>query len=191
MRKQYCVSNFSIGLFIVILSWLVVMAFFSFDDLKDFISDYRHGIISVAYLLNPLLELIGIVACGHIAVNDMPFAKIIVSENGITESMGLKRYDHTWIEFVEYGILGINMRPVKRASRADTYWVYFSTSPLTPQERIAFLRKTRKDLNRIAFFQYNKTTLREIMPILPDAIASTLDRQSEEIEQQMNRLKRL
>ena len=121
----------------------------------------------------------------------MPFARFSVSQDGITESMSLKQHFHAWSEFREYGILGINVDYVMGTPVAETYWVYFSTTYLNSQERERFLRKTRKNLKQIAFFQYNKAVLDEILPVLPKPMKDTLKERSVEIEEQMNWLEKV
>ena len=90
-------------------------------------------------------------------------------EKGITMYVGFagkKAYYHAWEEFVETDIVYDNM------SRG--FYMYFSTSPLTAKEKQVFLSKTRKDSNRIAFFQFRYDVLNEMLPILPEKLSQKL-----------------
>ena len=189
--KNYSVSKFSVGIYFAGLPFLVLYAPFAIMNLQELIATWKNVNILWFNLLIFLFYVFGIISYLYIALRDMPFAKFSVSEEGITESVGIKTYFHSWAEFQEYGIIGSHVEYVMGTPVAETYWIYFSTTYLTSRERQHFLRKTRKDLSKIAFFQYNQTILNEIIPILPEMIASKLIEQSEELEQQMNWIEKM
>lgn len=85
-----------------------------------------------------------------------------------------KRHFIQWSEIVDAGIIGIGNGSVGVGAVSDTYWVYFSTYFLSEHERMCFLSKTRRDLNRIAFFQYNPKIVLEIMSVLPEKISQKI-----------------
>ncbi len=71
------------------------------------------------------------------------------------------------------GIVAVNLG-VKSRTPSDTFWVYFSKTNLTEKERIRFLSKTRRDLNRIAYFQYSESIFNQIMGIVPEKLRRDL-----------------
>lgn len=184
--KKYPVSSFSVVLFFALLFFLLALSVFSVLELIDFVSSYRNGNVLLHCLITPAITVLGLADLLYIAVKDMPFASLSVSQAGITEKMGFRELFHNWEDFSDCGILKNHSKLSEGSFAANTYWVFFSTDVLSDQEKRLFLRKTRKDLNRIAFFQYQKEMLDEILPFVPQRFADTLKKQSAMIEQKAN-----
>ena len=97
---------------------------------------------------------------------DFQAGSFYVDKNGITMCIGLRKYFHAWEDFRDQGFVAANA-----GHGYSTYWVYYSTRTLTIAEKNVFLRKTRRDLNNIAFFQYDPKLFQEILPMMPHALA--------------------
>ena len=100
--------------------------------------------------------------------------------------VGFRKYETRWSEFAYAGILGINVEAVKSIYTSDTFWVYFSKSFLTDKEKMRFLPKTRKDLKRIAYFQYSKPVFDLVLEQVPESLRKQLKEDEEFIIGQMN-----
>ena len=107
-----------------------------------------------------------------------------VSKQGIRMNIGFRRWDHNWGDFVDMGIVKVNV------GDGCTYWVYFSRRELAWQEKKQFLQKTRRDLNNIVFFQYRKKVMEEIFPLLPVDLAEKLKQQEHRVEEELTILER-
>ena len=166
--KKYPVSKFYI---VTYCSWLLIILIYEAflilavdDSSRGDASDYilhATGIIAFLLLLCNILT-------------DLPTAKFSFSEEGITMYVGFKKYETPWSEFVSAGLL---MKDPDKYSRGvpNIMWVYFSKTYLTEKEIGCFLYKTRKDLNRIAYFQCEERLLRMVMEKLPDNLREDLE----------------
>ena len=94
-----------------------------------------------------------------------------------------KAYFHPWSRIIDYGITGVHV-----GNDGNTYWVYFSSRRLAIREKgYWFLRKTRKDQDNIAFFQYNADVLKEVLPMMPTEIADSLRKEEALLVEKMNK----
>lgn len=185
--RSFPISKFSISIFLIDAFLILSMIPFSVQDISEFVNDCRMGHISLGCLITPFFTLFGIVAMIFILFCDMPFARFWVTESGITEKMGFRRYHHSWDEFQDYGIIGLTANSIMGIKEVGkTYWVYLSATPLTQKEKNQFLRRTRRDLKRIAFFQYNKEVLQKVLLSMPKPMAEALSEQASAVEEQLN-----
>lgn len=178
--KKYSVSKYYNGIFSI--SFLVMLAY---EALLLFTSDD----IIRTWILYYILHAIGIITLLliiYVILTDLPTAKFSFSDEGITMYVGFKKYKTRWSEFEYAGILGINVEAIKSIYTSDTFWVYFSKSFLTDKEKIRFLPKTRKDLNRIAYFQYSKPVFDLVLEHVPENLRKQLKDDEEIIVGKMN-----
>lgn len=96
--------------------------------------------------------------------------------------IGLKTWNHRWSDFVDCGIADVYI------GDGYAFWVYYSNRKLTREEKKDFLKKTRRDLANIAFFQYNKKILEEILPLMPLHFAEKISEEGQRVEEQMSRM---
>ena len=147
--KKYPVSKFYIGVFCLSLLGTIgyeAILIWGTEDSARCGADY--------YILHAI-GITTILLIIYIVLTDLPTARFSFSDESITMYVGFKKYETRWSEFAYAGILGINVEAVKSINTSDTFWVYFSKSFLTDKEKLRFLPKTRKNLKRIAYFQYS------------------------------------
>ena len=171
--KKYKVSKFYIGVFCLALLFVIICEAIIIWAEEESVIVHAIAIITV---------LTGI----YIVLTDLPTAKFSFSDEGITMYVGFKKYETRWSEFAYAGILGINVEAIKSIYTSDTFWVYFSKSFLTDKEKLRFLPKTRKDLNRIAYFQYSKPVFDLVLEHVPENLRKQLKEDEEFIIGQMN-----
>ena len=171
--KKYKVSKFYIGVFCLALLFVIICEAIIIWAEEESVIVHAIAIITV---------LTGI----YIVLTDLPTAKFSFSDEGITMYVGFKKYETRWSEFAYAGILGINVEAVKSIYTSDTFWVYFSKSFLTDKEKQRFLPKTRKDLKRIAYFQYSKPVFDLVLEHVPENLRKQLKEDEEFIIGQMN-----
>ena len=185
--RSFPTSKFSRSIIWIGAILILSMIPFSIQDISEFADSCRMGHIRPGCLITPFFTLSGIAAMAILVFCDMPFARFWVTENGITEAMRFRSYYHSWDEFEDYGIIGItanSIMGIKEVGR--TYWIYFSTTPLTQEEKTKFLRKTRRDLKRVVFFQYNKEVLQKVLLVMPKPRAEIISEQAIVVERQLN-----
>ena len=100
--------------------------------------------------------------------------------------VGFKKYKTPWSEFVCAGIVAINVEAVRSIYTSDLFWVYFSKSPLTDKEKRLFLFKTRRDLNRVAYFQFSKPVFDLVLEQVPENLREELKSDEELVIGKMN-----
>lgn len=171
--KKYKVSKFYIGVFCLALLFVIICEAIIIWAEEESVIVHAIAIITV---------LTGI----YIVLTDLPTAKFSFSDEGITMYVGFKKYETRWSEFAYAGILGINVEAIKSIYTSDTFWVYFSKSFLTDKEKLRFLPKTRKDLKRIAYFQYSKPVFDLVLEHVPENLRKQLKEDEEFIIGQMN-----
>lgn len=186
--KKYKISKFYIGVYLAALGLLIPFYIFVIIGAKNTICV---GIIDFFSVLPPAIALIGTAVYLYQILFDFHFGKFSVDTNGIFMYIGFKTHFLSWDAVQDCGILGICVESTGGAEVADTYWVYFATYYLSPLEQQRFLRKTRRDLKRIAYFQYNKETLHAVLPSMPEKLATELQQREEQIVQEMNLLEKL
>lgn len=186
--KKYRISKFYIGIYWAILVFVVFSVIFAIISVRETI---RNGKIELYSILMPTVSvtLTGIYL--YQILFDFYFGKFSVDASGIFMYIGFKTHFLSWDAIQDCGILGICVESTGGAEVADTYWVYFATDYLSPLEQQRFLRKTRRDLKRVAYFQYNKETLHAVLPSMPEKFATTLQQREEQIVQEMNLLEKL
>lgn len=166
--KKYPVSKYYIGTYsICLLIMLVYEAIFIWAVDDSARSDASYYIVHA-------IGVLGIILILYIVLTDLPTAKFSFSEEGITMYVGFKKYETPWPEFVSAGLL---MKDPAKYSRGvpNIMWVYFSKTYLTEKEIGYFLYKTRKDLDRIAYFQCEERLLHMVMEKLPDNLREDLE----------------
>ena len=178
--KKYPVSKFTIGIYIGGILFAVIVQSIEIWLLVDTgKADMTFYFVTAMCIVTTSAGLFNILF-------DLPSAKYSFTQEGITMYMGFRKYEYNWSEFCCAGILAINLETYGNLHPSDTFWVYFSKSFLTQQEKIRFLRKTRKDLNRVAFFQYNKPVFDLLMEKLPGNFREELKHDEEFIIGKMN-----
>ena len=174
--KKYPVSKFYNGIFglglLIVLVYETLVIFTLMGDFLDYI------------LL--AIGAVGILAGLYKIFFDLPTARFSFSDEGITMYVGFRKYETRWSDFAYAGILGINVEAVKSIYTSDTFWVYFSKSFLTDKEKLRFLPKTRKDLKRIAYYQYSKPMFDLVLERVPEELRKQLLWDEEHIIGQMN-----
>jgi hypothetical protein len=171
--KKYMISRQVAGLYIFGLCVLVGAMFFwgsiyitAEDPLLDFSRLDWDFLCAFSLIAVPAIGALNAI---YLLLFDYMLGKFSVNPEGITLYIGFKQYYHPWDSFKDFGIVGIRVRNNKNLD-----WVYFSTRHLTTIEKQLFLRKTRKDLENIAFFQYTADTLDEVLPLMPSHIAQKI-----------------
>ena len=178
--KKYRVSKFYIGTFCLGLLGTIgyeAIWIWGTEDSARCGADY--------YILHAV-GITTILLIIYVILTDLPTARFSFSDEGITMYVGFRRYETRWSEFAYAGILGINVEAVKSINTSDTFWVYFSKSFLTDKEKLRFLPKTRKNLKRIAYFQYSKPVFDLVLEQVPEELRKQLLWDEEHIVGQMN-----
>ena len=172
---KYRISKFYIGIYLLCLVFLIPLTYFDIKCIKLMIESQRTTGNTAYWLLIPsFVTFIGFVGYLYEIFFGFQFGRFSVDQEGITMIIARKRHFIQWSEIVDAGIIGIGNGSVGVGAVSDTYWVYFSTYFLSEHERMCFLSKTRRDLNRIAFFQYNPKIVLEIMSVLPEKISQKI-----------------
>ena len=186
--KKYKISKFYIGVYLMGLLFLIPLDIFAIGSVREAV---KTGDITLDTIITPAMALIGIAVYLYKILFDFHFGKFSVDASGIFMYIGFKTHFLSWDAIQDCGILGICVESTGGAEVADTYWVYFSTDYLSPLEQQRFLRKTRRDLKRVAYFQYNKETLHAVLPSIPERFATALQQREEQVVQEMNLLEKL
>lgn len=172
---KYRISKFYIGIYLLCLVFLIPLTYFDIICIKLMIEGQRTTGNTEYWLLIPsFLTFIGFAGYLYEIFFGFQFGKFSVDQEGITMIIARKRHFIQWSEIVDAGIIGIGNESVGVGAVSDTYWVYFSTYFLSEHERMCFLSKTRRDLNRIAFFQYNPKVVSEILTVIPAKISEKI-----------------
>ena len=116
---------------------------------------------------------------------DFPAGTFMIDESKIVMKIGMKRYEHSWNDFIECGFVH------SHAGSGNIYWLYFSKRFLSDRERQSFMKKTRKELTQVAFFKYNHRIFEEVITFMPSAIATELKGKEIEIQEQMSWLEKI
>lgn len=165
--KKYPVSKFYIGTYSICLLIILI-----YEALV--LSTLTNTTLAPMDYFDISIGIVGILVILYLILTDLPTAKFSFSQDGITMYVGFKKYETPWSEFVSAGLL---MKDPAKYSRGipNIMWVYFSKTYLTEKEIGYFLYKTRKDLNRIAYFQCEERLLRMVMEKLPDNLREDLE----------------
>ena len=112
--------------------------------------------------------VISLSAAVYSVLADFQCGSFTVDSEGISMRIGLKTIRHAWSYFSAAGIVTVD------TGSSKSLWVWFGKCPLTSEEERVFLRKTRRRLDSMAFFQYRKDVLRAILPDVPNQLAQEL-----------------
>ena len=113
--------------------------------------------------------MLGFVPLTYMALTDFFFGWVRFSDSGVTMRHGIKKYEYSWSDFSSAGIAYTHIQKGKYVA-----WVYFSKTPLTMQEQLYFLPKTRRQTERLMFFQYNDKTLAAAKEKMPEELREIL-----------------
>ncbi len=176
--KNYKISKYYIGIYVCCLILFLVFLATCIYIYILFPTEW------FSYFLL-LFDIIAILLVIYKILFDFQNGSFSVDTDGIIMRIGFKKRTHKWEDFRDYDIVGV------KVGDGYTYWCYFSTRVLTTEERAAFLRKTRRELDKIAFFQYNAKTLQEILPLMPPEMAEKLLQRAQQIEPNMDWISRI
>lgn len=180
---KFKISKFYIGIYIFGIISVSGVAFYSLHRILTkscTILEYLPDIVSV------IICAIGFFSFIYSTLFDFQFGTCHIDEDGITLHIGFKKHHHRWEEFTDCDIVGVSVDSVGGKNVANAYWVYFATNPLTYKEKVNFLRKTRRDLKRIAFFQYNAKILDSVLPFIPEQFRGKLKEKGDMIQNNLN-----
>lgn len=170
--KKVRISKFYIGIYVVGLSLCLLTA--------------AIGIYGAIFLGKKIFTvaplIIGSFGCVMIIYQllfDFQFGSVYFNSEGIIMNIGGRKIHHPWESIVDYGFINSNV------GDGDISWIYFSERPLNEEEKRQFLKKTRRDIHTIAFFQYNEVSLRSIIPVLPAEISAKIQKEEKEIREKM------
>lgn len=176
--KTFRISKYYVGIYI--LGSIFILLGFALGVYS--VIQWVNWWLAWAMLLIPML---GILFIAYQLLFDFQSGTFSVNDHGITMNIAFRKWFHAWEDIQECDIIGISV------GDGRTFWVYFSDRHLLYQEKDNFLRKTRKDLKHIAFFQYNNEILQEIYPLIPSKYAEIIKAQANHIESQMTRTEKL
>ena len=175
--KKYPISKFYVGIYIVDAAIILPFLAFGIYCLTEFMDIY--GIIHMA------VGVIGAFALLYQILFDFPFGSFSVDSSGITMNVGFRKYDHAWDAITDVGFVQANV------GDGNTYWLFFSERYLTYDEKRRFLRKTRRDLKSIAYFQYNAAVLKELLPQMPERFAEMLQKEETRIQDRLSLIEKI
>ena len=175
--KKYPISKFYVGIYIVDAAIILPFLAFGIYCLTEFMDIY--GIIFTA------VGAIGALAWLYQILFDFPFGSFYVDSSGITMNVGFRKYCHAWNAITDVGFVQANV------GDGNTYWVFFSERFLTYDEKRRFLRKTRRDLKSIAYFQYNAAVLKELLPKLPERFAEKIQKEETRVQEQLSLIEKI
>ena len=177
--KKYPVSKFYIGTYSICLLIMLV-----YEALV--LSTLTNTTLAPMDYFDISIGIVGILVILYLILTDLSTAKFSFSQDGITMYVGFKKYKTLWSEFICAGIVAINVEAVKCIYTSDLFWVYFSKSPLTDKEKRLFLFKTRRDLNRVAYFQFSKPVFDLVLEQVPENLREELKSDEEFVIGKMN-----
>lgn len=177
--KKYRISKFYLGVYVAAIPF----------GLFAFISGIRWLMQDHDYNLLPLMLLTVGVMGTFLPLYEMIFdfqgGQFYLNAQSICMHIGLKKWMHNWADISDCGVIDTWV------GDGRTFWVYFSTRKLTREEKQRFLLETRRDLANIAFFQYNKKIMDEIIPIIPTNISEILKECDRQIKGQLSETEKL
>lgn len=178
--KKYPVSKFYIGTYYICLLIMLVYEAINIWAVDDSARS------DASYYILHAVGIFGIIIILYCILTDLSTAKFSFSNEGITMYIGFKKHKTPWSEFVCAGIVAINVEAVRSIYTSDLFWVYFSKSPLTDKEKSRFLFKTRRDLNRVAYFQFSKPVFDLVLEQVPENLREELKSDEEFVIGKMN-----
>ena len=178
--KKYRVSKLYVGIYLfgiaVTLIPVVMMPYSIWQEY--YAGSWFWGIV---YMIVFAFCLTGMMLCIYNLFFDFPSASFTIDDKGIRLRMGMKRYSYLWKDFIEYNFIGIK---VDRSGNL-TYWIYCSQKRLSNEAISCFFQKTRKELDSIMYFQYNKEPFEELLRYVPEEWAQRLRKQEDEMLEHM------
>ncbi len=164
--KKYPVTSFYIGIYIISLLLAVGMEavlIWGVEENMPVDADliFMHGICIMEMILSLYFLLF-----------DLGSARFSFNEEGVTMYVGFRKHEFKWEEFTDAGIVGVNVGGA--GNQMNTFWVYFSKTYLMNIEKIKFLSKTRRELDRLAYFQCDEELLNQVLEVLPEKLRKTL-----------------
>ncbi len=160
--KRYKISKFYIGIYSVCLICFLGFLIFIVDCIRKWGFDW-------ATVVCLFVGIVSLIAGIYSVLFDFQFGSFTINSEGITMYVGLRKYRHIWGDFEAAGIV-----EVRTGQDRHTPFVWFSSHELTIYEKQTFLSKTRRNLQEIAFFQYDYDTFHEIMPNVPSRLSYQL-----------------
>ena len=177
--KKYPVSRFYNKIY-----YLCLLLLLAYEALLLLILDSTN--LAPMDYIDLSIGIFGIIIILYLIITDLSTAKFSFSNEGITMYIGFKKHKTPWSEFVCAGIVAINVEAVRSIYTSDLFWVYFSKSPLTGKEKRLFLFKTRRDLNRVAYFQFSKPVFDLVLEQVPENLREELKSDEEFVIGKMN-----
>ena len=166
--KKYWISKFYVHTFIGTIGFLILYTVLSgvvLPPLDPSCTWEPYFLVSVGVL--------GIILIVYFLLFDFAGGKFAIDADGIRVYVGLKCYTHPWESLTHCGIEVANVGG--GTNTVYTYWIYFANRRLTVKERTVFLRKTRRDLVNIAFFQYEHEPFELALQFAPEHLRTQLE----------------
>ncbi len=165
--KRIMVCRYYIGVHVIGLG------LFAFPMIGISIYMFSKGVDATFELV---FSIIGTSAALYLFLFDFPGGVFSLDEERITMRVGLKKRSFFWHEIVECGLI-----EASAGGRTRIPIVYFSSRYLTGNDQEVFLKKTRRDLDHIAFFEPSEKYLKEIYPLLPSCFSEYLKNRARQI----------
>lgn len=165
--KKYWITKDYLGLFLGIISFFIVS--FWWVIYAQRVLEIRLAVLA-ARVFMPVWVFI-ICAALYSLLFDYQGGKFSIDTDGVRVYVGLRCYTHSWESLAHCGIVDVS----GGAKNAGAYWIYFANRRLTDKERTVFLRKTRRDLANIAFFQYDPELFKLALQFAPEHLRTQLE----------------
>ena len=173
--KKYPISKYYVGIYVVGSIFVLLGLALGVYSVVQWVNWWLAWVM----LLIPVFGIL-LIVCKF--VFDFQSGNFSVDDSGITMRIAFKQWHHTWDAIQDCDIIGI---PV---ADGEIFWVYFADRQLSNQEKGDFLRKTRKDLKHIAFFQYNHEITQEVLQRIPSSHADKLRCRVQQVEEEMTKI---
>ena len=178
MKKKYRISPFYIGVYAIGSVFILANLAIGIYALTQWPGWWLSWVMF-------LLPLLGMLLIAYQLFLDFQAGTFSVDQRGVTMNIAFRKWFHAWADICSCDVVGVSV------GDGETFWVYFADRILSDQEKRDFLRKTRRDLKHIAFFQYNDKILLEIMPLLPPVFADKLRERAQQVETRMTKVEKL
>lgn len=167
--KQYPVSNYYMGIYIIGLVGGILPLFWGAYLSYGFYADGDKGMLFLTLLFFSAAT-IGTILIIYLMLFDMP-RKYSFDADGFYLKFCRKTRSFRWADITDCGIVKI-----RTGNDKYTYWVFFSKRILTQKERKAFLFKTRHERNNAAYFEYTKKSpIDELKSVLREDLRNKLE----------------
>ena len=183
--KHFVSRTYLLAYLFAIILLLSVFAVSIYASLTlDLTNDFMVKAIVGIYIA---LGLLGVFIYCYMLLFDFPSAKIYFDKNGIYLHIGFKKRFYSWSNIQECAIVKTNIP----GTGVTLYWVYCSRCPLTAKEKQDFLRKTRRNLDQVVFFQYRKKVISDLLQYIPENLVTSLLEQQCDALAHMKRIEKL